>query len=258
MNFKLLVLVPLISALSAAARASLGSPSRAVLESRYTRPHSLGDNYVFDPRDGWETVNVTDMQYKYRRDLPMEDSPLAGLPLLAGNDSSALDTMDDDYSASSLSKRKLSVDHLKNVGKGVGKGVSAAVAKVIKTIQGIGKPEAVTITWYTGHDLQNPSCWANGNWAPTDASFAAALTLQGWTNKPKCYKFLELCRTEKKCVFVRVVDTCAGCATGSRHVDLTRAAFGSLADFDEGITTVQMRGATDPEGWFENLWGPKA
>lgn len=182
MNFKLLILVPLIGALSAAARASLGSPSRAVLESRYTRPHSLGDNYVFDPRDGWETVNVTDMQYKYRRDLPMEDSPLADLPLLAGNDSSALDTMDDDYSASSLSKRKLSVDHLKNVGKGVGKGVSAAVAKVIKTIQGIGKPEAVTITWYaidmslrfiltrsryTGHDLQNPSCWANGNWAPT-------------------------------------------------------------------------------------------
>ncbi|TRM68037.1 Non-catalytic module family EXPN protein [Schizophyllum amplum] len=246
---KLALFASILAVVSSITQASAGSPSRAVLESRYTRPHSLGDDYVFDPRDGWETVNVTNLQYKYRRDSPMDDS------LLSGNGSSVSESLFQELAARDVvleSKRKLS-DHI----TGVGKGITGAVAKVIKTIQAIGKPEAVTITWYTGHDLENPSCWANGNWAPTDASFAAALTLQGWQNKPKCFKFLELCRGKNKCVFVRVVDTCAGCAAGSRHVDLTRAAFGTLADYDEGIATVQMRGATDPEGWFENLWGPK-
>jgi len=100
-----------------------------------------------------------------------------------------------------------------------------------------------------------------------DESFACALTMEGWTNRPKCFKFLEcqlplstllsrtetyvrsVCHTPKKCVFVRVVDTCAGCAPGSKHVDLTRAAFGQLANYDVGILTVQLRPATEPEGW---------
>jgi hypothetical protein len=48
---------------------------------------------------------------------------------------------------------------------------------------------------------------------------------------------------------VRVVDTCAGCKKGSKHVDLTRGAFGQLADYDEGLLHVQMRQATEPDGW---------
>jgi len=40
---------------------------RAASESRYSRTHSLGDSYKFDARDGWQTVNVTNLQYKYRR-----------------------------------------------------------------------------------------------------------------------------------------------------------------------------------------------
>ena len=77
---------------------------------------------------------------------------------------------------------------------------------------------------YTGHDLLNPSCWANGDWAPTvrlppstdrcsvsssatqsdplshtlsstapkqDQSFACALTMEGWEDRPACFKFLE-------------------------------------------------------------------
>ena len=39
--------------------------TRMALERRYTTPHSLGDNYVFDPRDGWMTVNTTNLAYKY-------------------------------------------------------------------------------------------------------------------------------------------------------------------------------------------------
>ena len=51
-------------------------------------------------------------------------------------------------------------------------------------------------------------------------------------------------------MFVRVVDSCAGCDAGSKHVDLTKAAFGQLASLDEGALTVQMRLATDPSEWF--------
>lgn len=60
-----------------------------------------------------------------------------------------------------------------------------------------------------------------------------------------------VCNSPKKCVFVRVVDSCAGCAKASKHVDLTQAAFKELADLDTGLLTVQMRQATDPaDGWF--------
>ena len=58
-----------------------------------------------------------------------------------------------------------------------------------------------------------------------------------------------VCHTAKKCVFVRVVDTCAGCAKGSKHVDLTKAAFGQLADLGTGELKVQMRMASEPTGW---------
>ena len=58
-----------------------------------------------------------------------------------------------------------------------------------------------------------------------------------------------VCNGPDKCVFVRVVDSCAGCAEGSSHVDLTKAAFGCLADLDAGILQVQMRPATEPSRW---------
>ncbi|KAH9482936.1 hypothetical protein JR316_0005036 [Psilocybe cubensis] len=205
------------------------SARAALSESRYSRAHSLGDNYSFDPRDGWQSVNVTNLEYKYRRNTSNGDR------------------------SHSISDKK-STAHPKS---GLGTTISNVVKGVFQGLKGFGKPEPVTITWYTGHDLENPSCWANGKWAPTDESFACALTMEGWTTRPKCFKFLELCKTSKKCVFVRVVDTCAGCAAGSKHVDLTKAAFGQLANFDEGILTVQLRAATEPEGWYEKLWGPK-
>lgn len=62
-----------------------------------------------------------------------------------------------------------------------------------------------------------------------------------------------VCNTVKKCVFVRVVDSCAGCAKGSKHVDLTQAAFKELADLGTGILQVQMRQATDPDGWCVDI-----
>ena len=101
--------------------------------------------------------------------------------------------------------------------------------------------------------------------AVQDDSFACALTLEGWINRPKCFQFLErtshlhpfcflfifcpVCNGPTKCIFVRVVDTCAGCAKGSKHVDLTKAAFQALATLDEGTLQVNMRLATDPKAW---------
>ncbi|KAH9179898.1 Non-catalytic module family EXPN protein [Lactarius sanguifluus] len=192
-----------------------------VTEFKYSRAHSLESGYNFDPRDGWQPVNISNLSYKYGPSRP----PKVHRP------------------TKSISKFKSILDPLTNVLKG---------------LKGIGKPEKVTITWYTGHDLLNPSCWKDSVWAPTDSSFACALTREGWTSRPQCFQFLELCEsTKNKCVFVRVVDTCAGCAKGSKHVDLTKNAFRQLADLEVGALTVQMRVAKQPEEWSVNLWGPK-
>ncbi|KAI0269169.1 hypothetical protein BC834DRAFT_615354 [Gloeopeniophorella convolvens] len=195
-------------------------------ELKYSRAHSLGRHYSFDERDGWQTVNVSNLAYKY--------------------ESRALDV------------QKTAKRTPKTASKSLTDSVKDTVKNALKGLKGIGKAEDVIITWYTGHDLLNPSCWDNSAWAPTDNSFACALTMEGWTSKPKCFQFLELCHSSDKCVFVRVVDTCAGCAAGSKHVDLTKRAFGELANLNDGTLTVRMRPATEPLEWVESLWGPKA
>jgi len=212
------------------------TPVRAVSQSKYSKAHSLGDSYTFDPRDGWQHVNATNLQYKYRRDSFESGNP----------------NYDD-----TLDFEKRTKESKPKTAASTSSGLGGILQDIFKGLCGLGKPEPVTITWYTGHDLLNPSCWKNGNWAPTDASYVCALTMDGWQDRPKCFKFIEVCHTPDKCVFVRVVDTCAGCAAGSRHVDLTKAAFEQLADPDEGILTVQMRPATEPDSWSEDLWGPK-
>ncbi|KAJ6629086.1 hypothetical protein B0H10DRAFT_1987806 [Mycena sp. CBHHK59/15] len=235
---------------------SNGSPGRAIAKSKYSKSHSLGDSYAFDPRDGWQTFNASNLQYKYRRD---SDAAV--------------------YKKDSRTTKKPSVKQSQKPASTISKAagiVDKVVGTVWKGLKGIGSPEPVIATWYTGHDLLNPSCWASTQWAPTDASFVCALTLAGWNDKPQCFKFLEcirpcsrvlnetyvspwlsVCNTPKKCVFVRVVDTCAGCKDASHHVDLTRAPFGEIAAFDEGVLTVQSRMASEPDVWFEDLWGPK-
>ncbi|KZS97787.1 hypothetical protein SISNIDRAFT_449355 [Sistotremastrum niveocremeum HHB9708] len=184
--------------------------------------HSLGPRYSFSESDGWETFTARSMN------ISRPESASRG-------------------TSAEISKRSTN----DNV-------ISDAVKAVLKTLQAIGAKIGVTITWYTGHDLENPSCWSKSVWTPTDDSLICAVTLTGWTNKPKCFSFLELCNGPKKCIFVRVVDTCAGCAVGSKHVDLTLAAFTALASPDVGVLQVQMRAATEPTQWSEELWGPKA
>ncbi|KAF8605290.1 hypothetical protein BDV93DRAFT_521628 [Ceratobasidium sp. AG-I] len=196
------------------------------------RTHVYDPKYDFSARDGWETIPITDLSYKYGNTTRTRSEP-------------------------ATQKRQRS-DVKRGVGANVlGGTISHALGETWNSLKGAGKAQGVTITWYTGEDLQNPSCWPESDWAPTDASFACALTLQGWTTKPSCFKFLELCNGPDKCIFVRVVDTCAGCKKGSKHVDLTKSAFAELADLDVGILTVQMRMASNPQVWHTNLWGPK-
>ncbi|KXN83718.1 hypothetical protein AN958_00860 [Leucoagaricus sp. SymC.cos] len=181
------------------------TPANTIGMQKYTRSHSFGDNYAFDPQDGWQIVNVTNLQYKYRRDFNGE-------------------------------KHEASPKHH----TGVGGAIQGALEDVWNGLRGIGVAQDVTITWYTGHDLLSPSCWSKSTWAPTDESFACALTLKGWADRPKCFEFLECC------------------AQGSKHVDLTKAAFKALADLDVGILTVKMRRATRPKTWNYRLWGPQS
>ena len=93
------------------------SSAHAVSTSEYVKAHSLGGNYTFDPRDGWQMVNVTNLQYKYRRN---------------------------------------SSDKLSNTKRDLGGAVADVFQKLFKGLKGTGKPEQGTITWrVTQHILRS-------------------------------------------------------------------------------------------------------
>jgi hypothetical protein len=64
-----------------------------------------------------------------------------------------------------------------------------------------------------------------------------AVHFSQWPGKPKCGAFVRIQHGSKKhkSIVVRIVDSCAGCATGSAHLDLTKAAFEKLYDEDVGM-----------------------
>jgi len=95
----------------------------------------------------------------------------------------------------------------------------------------------VKITWYKGYDLLNPSCFPDSaHWAPTDDSMVAATTIQ-WEGKPPCGSFVRVQHHSNpdKHIVVRIVDSCAGCAVDTAHLDLTTGAFEKLYDQDVGM-----------------------
>ncbi|KAG8891520.1 hypothetical protein FRB99_003547 [Tulasnella sp. 403] len=280
-----------------------GSLSRSTLHN-YRLAHSYGEEYTFSERDGWQSVSVTDLPYKYNTRSPLQSMPVnstlpikralqkkslsrsrsrrckkpqqkqaaieqvpqvaepqTNQPVVQANPSTTSQpppepTPRPTVQAASVPAPAPSPAKQDHEEPNKLETLEQTVSNTVDDLKGVGSPQDVVITWYTGQDLQHPSCWANSNWAPSDESFACALTLEGWTTKPSCFKFLELCNGPDKCIFVRVVDTCAGCQKGSKHVDLTKAAFSQLASLDDGKLTVQMRIATDPTTWYEDLWGP--
>lgn len=175
-----------MATLSLAPTLTVASDLRAYhnsLEARYSRAHSLGDNYQFDPRDGWQTVNASNLAYKYGDDddgggSDDDDDDDDGLD----HDDELDDSDEDEHThlnafekraksatskskprstknkskakspkskakAKSPSKTKSKASN-KSTSKATGTGFSASLQKVIDTIKGIGKPEPVAITWY--------------------------------------------------------------------------------------------------------------
>ena len=116
------------------------SSARAVFESKYTKAHSLDNNYSFDPRDGWQSINVTNLQYKYRR----EEVPDLGLTGDLRGNSPSLE---------SRSKKK-NVHTAPHSTSGLGKVIAGVVTNIWEGLKGLGKPEPVTITWYFSYFVQ--------------------------------------------------------------------------------------------------------
>ena len=126
------LLIILAISLPALALSGQASSVRAITESKYSIAHSLGDGYIFDPRDGWQGINVTDLQYKYRRQ-----------PELEFDDGQA-----DDYSAiESRSKKPKKTPKKAHNKTGLGSAITGVVNGVLKGLKGVGKPEPVIITW---------------------------------------------------------------------------------------------------------------
>lgn len=118
--------------LPALALSGQASSVRAITESKYSTAHSLGGGYIFDPRDGWQSINVTNLQYKYRRQ-----------PKLDFDDSQA-----DDYSAiESRSKKPKKTPQKAHNKTSLGSAITGVVNGVLKGLKGVGKPEPVIITW---------------------------------------------------------------------------------------------------------------
>ena len=109
--------------------------------------HSLTESYQFDPRDGWESVMVTDLRYKYRR----SSTPFLGMTsaTTSGKDSS------------SALKRPSSTNTQHSSTKNVFRSVGESLAKFTKGIIAIGKAEDVIITWFDTFVRQRrvPDSW---------------------------------------------------------------------------------------------------
>lgn len=144
----------------------------AISKSKYSRAHSLGESYQFQPRDGWQSVNITDLQYKYP--AARSHSPSGGTLEKRGGRKGRRHTQ--------------TPPHQGNGGKDLGGAIVHILGEVWNGLKAIGQPEPVIITWYveyarrlssrylilqqryTGHDLLNPSCWSDGKWHPTVSS----------------------------------------------------------------------------------------
>lgn len=132
------------SLISVSQAARFGTPE-VLSEMPYARAHSLGISYKFHERDGWEAVNISTLlsprslsgTHTLNSSLPL---PEAGPPSLA----------------SKRTENPSLADTLVHTVNSVWNGLRA-----------FGHSEKVKITWYTGQDLENPSCWAEPTWAPT-------------------------------------------------------------------------------------------
>lgn len=120
-------------------------------EMAYARSHSLGRDYSFHERGGWEPANISNPisfpRPLTRRSFPGSDTTNTSLGLSDAETSSLV---------SKRTKKPSITDTLVH-----------AINSAWNGLRGSGNSEKVKITWYTGQDLQNPSCWPDPTWAPT-------------------------------------------------------------------------------------------
>lgn len=133
-----------VSLFSVSQAARFGTPE-ILSEMTYARAHSLGTNYTFHEGHGWEPVLVSSP--RSRRSLPSSDTTNTSLSLSGAGLSSL---------TSKRSKKPSLADTLVHT-----------INSAWNGLRGSGRTEEVKITWYTGQDLENPSCWAEPIWAPT-------------------------------------------------------------------------------------------
>lgn len=89
--------------------------------SLHQRSHAYDSAYEFSFQDGWETIPVTDLSYKY-------------------------DDMTNTRSETIARKRQRS-DVKRTVGVGLGGTVNHALGETWNSVQGVGKAQGVAITW---------------------------------------------------------------------------------------------------------------
>lgn len=137
-----LVILAALSFANSSTNATQGTV-HAISKSKYTRAHSLGDNYQFHRRDGWEHVNITNLQYKYARSNTSDSATAHSAFEKRGR------------KKGSKPSKKHGTPHGKKKKTSNGKGDSDAGGTIKHILGGawnglkaIGGAEPVTITWY--------------------------------------------------------------------------------------------------------------
>lgn len=119
------------------------------LEARYTRAHSLGDDYEFHPGDGWQTVNASSLHSQYPRDW--SEDPEDHYNGVSSNphtlESRANKKSHKAKSKKSTSAKKPAAKEKVQAKKLTGTSGVMSVGKVVDSLKAIGKPEPVVITW---------------------------------------------------------------------------------------------------------------
>lgn len=98
-------------------------------ELKYSRAHSLGNGYTFDPRDGWQTVNVSNLSYKYGPHSPNSRRTTKA------------------YSSHGALPNKVKAATPHPLHDTIPKKVTGIMKTVLNGLKGLGKSETVTTTW---------------------------------------------------------------------------------------------------------------
>lgn len=99
------------------------------------------------------------------------------------------------------------------------------------------------ITFYEDDQLNNAACYGrdgipNYNAKPSDR-------IGAMSNKNMCYQCVKITNPKnRKSVIVKIIDKCEGCA--KNQIDLTRQAFASIANTNDGIVKVTWKGVACP------------